>query len=90
MAITMLEPSPEAARAGAVRERRIVGRLAGIVQRLSRSDMFKDYERAFSETTKLPLALRPLETWKLSMAGKPRENPFCALRPSATAPVGRV
>ena len=79
MAITMLEPSPEATRAGAVRDRRIVGRLAGIVQRLSRSDMFKDYERAFSETTKLPLALLPLETWKLSMAGKPRENPFCAL-----------
>ena len=79
MAITMLEPSPEATRAGAVRDKRIVGRLAGIVQRLSRSEMFKDYERAFSETTKLPLALRPLETWNLSMAGKPQENPFCAL-----------
>jgi AraC-like DNA-binding protein/ligand-binding sensor protein len=78
MAITMLEPSP-ATRAGAGRDKRIVGRLAGILQRLSRSEMFKDYEQAFSETTKLPLALRPLETWNLSMAGKPRENPFCEL-----------
>jgi AraC-like DNA-binding protein/ligand-binding sensor protein len=75
----VLSPSPEAARSGAVRDRRIAGRLAGIVQRLSRSELFTDYARAFSETTKLPLALRPLKTWNLSMAGKPRENPFCAL-----------
>jgi len=79
MATTMLEPSPEATRAGAVRDKRSVGRLAGIVERLSHSEMFKDYERAFSETTKLPLAIRSLETWNLSMAGKPRENPFCEL-----------
>jgi len=79
MTTTMLEPSPEATRAGAGRDKRIVGRLARIVRRLSRSEMFKDYEQAFSETTKLPLALRPLETWNLSMAGRPRENPFCAL-----------
>ena len=75
----MLSPSPEATRAGAGRDKRIVGRLAGIVQRLSGSEMFKDYEGAFSEITKLPLALRPLETWNLSMDGKPRENPFCEL-----------
>jgi AraC-like DNA-binding protein/ligand-binding sensor protein len=79
MATTMLSPSPEATRAGAGRDKRILGRLAGIVQRLSGSEIFKDYEQAFSEITKLPLALRPLETWNLSMAGKPRENPFCAL-----------
>ena len=76
---TVLSPSPETARGGAVRDKRSVNRLAGIVQRLSRSELVKDYERAFSETTKLPLALRALETWNLSMAGKPRENPFCAL-----------
>src|ERR1700757_3480200 len=79
MATTVLSPGPETARAGAVRDKRSVSRLAGIVQRLSRSELFKDYERAFSETTKLPLALRALETWNLSMAGKPRENPFCEL-----------
>jgi len=79
MATTVLSPPPEAARSGVVRDTRSGGRLAGIVQRLSRSELFKDYERAFSETTKLPLALRPLETWNLSAAGKPRENPFCRL-----------
>jgi AraC-like DNA-binding protein/ligand-binding sensor protein len=79
MPTTMLSPSPEATQGGAVPDKRSVGYLAGIVQRLSRSELFKDYERAFSETTKLPLALRPLETWNLSAAGKPRENPFCAL-----------
>jgi AraC-like DNA-binding protein/ligand-binding sensor protein len=57
----------------------MLGHAVGIVQRLSQSELFKDYERAFSETTKLPLALRPLETWNLSAAGKTRENPFCAL-----------
>src|SRR5580704_15661548 len=35
--------------------------------------------RAFSDATELPVALRPLETWNLSMAGKARENRFCAL-----------
>jgi AraC-like DNA-binding protein/ligand-binding sensor protein len=79
MATTVLLKSPQATRAVAVREKRGVSRLAEIVQRLSRSELFKDYERAFSETTKLPLALRPIEIWNLSMAGKPRENPFCAL-----------
>ena len=50
-----------------------------MVQRLARSEMFKDYERAFSDATELPVALRPLETWNLSMAGKAHENRFCAL-----------
>jgi AraC-like DNA-binding protein/ligand-binding sensor protein len=54
-------------------------RLGGIVQRLARSEMFKEYERAFSDATELPVALRPLQAWNLSMAGKARENRFCAL-----------
>jgi AraC-like DNA-binding protein/ligand-binding sensor protein len=58
---------------------RRVNRLGGIVQRLARSKMFKEYERAFSDATELPVALRPLEVWNLSMAGKARENRFCAL-----------
>jgi ligand-binding sensor protein len=49
------------------------------VERLAHSEMFKGYERAFSDATELPVALRPLETWNLSMAGKARENRFCAL-----------
>jgi ligand-binding sensor protein len=58
---------------------RRVNRLGGIVQRLARSEMFKEYERAFSDATELPVALRPLQAWNLSMAGKARENRFCAL-----------
>ena len=53
MAITMLEPSPEAARAGAVRDRRIVGRLAGIVQRLSRSDIVQGLRASFQRNNQV-------------------------------------
>jgi AraC-like DNA-binding protein/ligand-binding sensor protein len=79
MVTTMPASTTEVARSDTAPAKSPVKRLAGIVQRLARSEMFKDYERAFSDATELPLALRPLETWNLSMAGKPRENLFCAL-----------
>jgi AraC-like DNA-binding protein/ligand-binding sensor protein len=41
--------------------------------------MFRDYERAFSEATGMPLALRPVESWKLTHHGKRHENSFCAM-----------
>jgi AraC-like DNA-binding protein len=50
-----------------------------LLQLLSRSDIYKDYERAFSEATGLPIALRPVETWQANLHGKSHENPFCAL-----------
>jgi AraC-like DNA-binding protein/ligand-binding sensor protein len=50
-----------------------------LIEHLSRSQIFKDYERAFSEATQLPLALRPTEVWTTAMRGKKFENPFCAL-----------
>ena len=50
-----------------------------LLQQLTRSKIFQDYERAFSEATQLPLALRPLEVWNTAMRGKKFENPFCAL-----------
>ena len=52
---------------------------AKIVEQLSRSQIYHDYERAFSQTTGLPLSLRPLESWQLTHHGKKHENPFCAL-----------
>ena len=79
MATTLLSQCPEATRERVIRDQHTTGCMARIVHRLSRSELFKDYERAFSETTKLPLALRPLETWNLATADKPRENPFCSL-----------
>lgn len=45
---------------------------------LAKSKIYQDYERAFSETTGLPVSLRPAESWQLSNHGKRYENPLCA------------
>jgi AraC-like DNA-binding protein len=50
-----------------------------LVAQLKRSQVFRDYEKAFRETTGLPIALRPIEAFDLPHHGDPRENPFCAL-----------
>jgi len=49
-----------------------------LIESLAGSKLFQDYERAFGETTGLPLALRSVESRRLSHHGKPYENPFCA------------
>jgi AraC-like DNA-binding protein/ligand-binding sensor protein len=51
----------------------------GLVEALTHSKIYQDYERAFSEATGLPVALRPVESWQLPHHGKRSENPFCAL-----------
>jgi len=53
------------------------------IESLSRSQIYQDYERAFSKTTGLPLTLRPVEPWHLVHKGKKYENPFCALMAEA-------
>lgn len=50
-----------------------------IIQTLAESKVYKDYERAFNETTGLPLNLRPVESWQLPHHGRRNENPFCAM-----------
>jgi AraC-like DNA-binding protein/ligand-binding sensor protein len=50
-----------------------------LVAQLKRSQVYRDYERAFRETTGLPLALRPTEAFDLPHHGDPKEGPFCAL-----------
>lgn len=50
-----------------------------LVEKLTRSAIYRDYARAFSAATGLPLALRPVEHWQLGMHGTANENPFCAL-----------
>jgi len=50
-----------------------------LVESLTHSEMFQSYERAFVETTGMPLTLRPLETWQLPLHGRRKENPFCAM-----------
>ena len=51
----------------------------GLVEALANSKLFQEYERAFTETTGLPIALRPAETWQLPLHGKRHEAPWCAL-----------
>ena len=50
-----------------------------LVQQLTRSKIYQDYERAFSEATQMPLSLRPVDIWNTAHRGKKFENPFCAL-----------
>ena len=50
-----------------------------LVDALMNSKIYREYERAFSEMTGLPMALQPVETWQLPYHGKRQENPFCAL-----------
>jgi AraC-like DNA-binding protein/ligand-binding sensor protein len=50
-----------------------------LVEKLTRSAIYRDYARAFSTATGLAVALRPVEHWGLGLHGTPNENPFCAL-----------
>ncbi|HXG48219.1 MAG TPA: helix-turn-helix domain-containing protein [Methylomirabilota bacterium] len=46
---------------------------------LTKSKVYQDYERAFSEITGLPVTFRPVESWQLPHHGARKENPFCAI-----------
>lgn len=50
-----------------------------LIHTLAESKIYKDYERAFNETTGLPLNLRSVESWQLPHHGRRNENPFCAM-----------
>lgn len=50
-----------------------------LIEALTGSKIYQDYERAFSEATGLPVALRSVESWQLPHHGKRFENPFCAM-----------
>jgi AraC-like DNA-binding protein len=50
-----------------------------LIETLIDSQMYRDYERAYTEATGLPVSLRPTETWQLPLHGKRKENPFCAM-----------
>jgi AraC-like DNA-binding protein/ligand-binding sensor protein len=49
-----------------------------LVRQLKRSHIYRDYERAFRETTGLPLALRAVGNFSPPHLSDPNENPFCA------------
>lgn len=50
---------------------------ANLIQALTESAIFRDYERAFSEATGLPVSITPVEAWQLPHRGKKTTNPFC-------------
>jgi AraC-like DNA-binding protein len=50
-----------------------------LAEMLTQSKIFQDYERAFSETTGLPISFKPLESWQLPHHGKRNEHPLCSL-----------
>ena len=50
-----------------------------LLEELSKSRIFADYQKAFSEATGLPLSLRTIEAWRPVHERNPHENPFCAL-----------
>src|SRR5579859_6145126 len=51
----------------------------GLIEALCSSKVFQEYEKAFTEATGLPVALRPVESWQLPHHGKRNEGPFCSL-----------
>ena len=56
-----------------------VKRSRALVEQLKRSDIYRDYKKAFREATGLPFSLRAIEAFDLPHHGDPKENPFCAL-----------
>ncbi len=50
-----------------------------LLEALVESQLYKEYERSFSEVTGLPLALRAVDSWQLPHHNRRKENPFCAL-----------
>ncbi len=50
-----------------------------LIEALTNSQIYQDYEKAFSQTTGMPVTLRPVETWNLPHRGKKTENRFCAM-----------
>jgi AraC-like DNA-binding protein/ligand-binding sensor protein len=54
-------------------------RSRALVAQLKHSQIYRDYEQAFRETTGLPINLRPIEAFDLPHAHDPKQNLFCAL-----------
>lgn len=49
-----------------------------LIETLGHSKVFKEFERAFTEMTHQPVALRTAECWQLPFHGKRHEAPYCA------------
>ncbi len=56
-----------------------------VVSHLQRSEIFRDYVKAYETTTGLPLALRPVGTFQSPIHQSKQLNPFCALMAASNA-----
>jgi AraC-like DNA-binding protein/ligand-binding sensor protein len=56
-----------------------------VVDRLQKSEIFRDYQDAFQTATGLPLVLRPVGSFHAPMAGARNANPFCQLMAARSA-----
>ncbi len=50
-----------------------------LAEHLQKSEIFRDYQKAFQTTTGLPLAIRAAGSFQAPMHGSRNANPFCAL-----------
>lgn len=50
-----------------------------LIEKLNASQIFQDYEDAFSTATGMPVSFRPVETWQLAHHRSKHQNPFCML-----------
>lgn len=50
-----------------------------VLERLTRSQIYQDYERAFGEATGLPLKLSPVDDWKPAQGKQRHASPLCEL-----------
>jgi AraC-like DNA-binding protein len=50
-----------------------------LVAHIERSEIYREYQKAFEATTGLPLAIRSVGSFHPPLHGSPNVNPFCAL-----------
>jgi AraC-like DNA-binding protein len=50
-----------------------------LVSKLAESSIFRAFRLAFEKAMRLPLTLRPVESWQLAQANSRHQNAFCAL-----------
>lgn len=50
-----------------------------LLETLTQSKLYRDYERHYGDATGLPLTLRAKDAWQVAQQGNPHRNEFCAL-----------
>ncbi len=50
-----------------------------MIETLTNSKLYREYERAFGDATGLPLTLRTPDAWQVAQKDNAHRNPFCAL-----------